>query len=119
MSKDVVNLDVFTEYLNNTRTNANTVKVISAAVLTDMFEFFDFGILSVVLPLWVKQWSLSGIEIGLLSTVVGVGAVIGSFLISALGDRIGRRNAVAYGIIITGISTALISVTPERGFSSC
>jgi putative MFS transporter len=115
MSKDVVNLDVFTEYLNNTRTNANTVKVISAAVLTDMFEFFDFGILSVVLPLWVKQWSLSGIEIGLLSTVVGVGAVIGSFLISALGDRIGRRNAVAYGIIITGISTALISVTPERG----
>jgi|GEM_PF-416103 len=115
MSKDTNHtVDTFTSYLTAAKFNPNTLTVIIATVFTDMFEFFDFGILSVALPIWIKVWKLTGIEIGLLSTVVGIGAVIGSYLISLLSDRVGRRNGVIIGILITAVSTALISATPER-----
>jgi hypothetical protein len=63
MSKETI--DIFTSYLTNTKFNLNTLKVVIAAVPCNMLEFFDFSILSAVLLLWIKEWKLTGIKVGL------------------------------------------------------
>jgi len=65
-----------------------------------MLEFYDFGLLSVVIPTWLKIWSLTGIETGLLVSIVGVGGVIGAFVFPVLGDRIGRRPVFTMTLLL-------------------
>lgn len=89
------------------------VFVILVVFLADMLEFYDFGILSSVLPLWIKEWHLTGAQIGLLVTFVGVGACLGSYIVPTLADRFGRRPIFFYTLLLISISTALISITPE------
>ena len=102
------------KYLRTSKFNSRLLTVIIVAVIADMLEFYDFGLLSVVIPTWLKIWSLTGIETGLLVSIVGVGGVIGAFVFPVLGDRIGRRPVFTMTLLLVAISTGLIALTPER-----
>jgi hypothetical protein len=83
--------DTVGKYLLTYKPNRIFIAIIITVILADMLEFYDFGILSVVIPIWINVWKITGFEVGLLVSLVGVGGVIGAFGFPVLADRIGRR----------------------------
>src|SRR5271169_6429680 len=57
----------------------NQWKIISAAILGDMLDFFDFFLIGYVLVFIVTQWKLTFIESGVILLAAGVGAIPGAF----------------------------------------
>src|SRR5271166_5377052 len=54
------------------RLTANQWKIISAAILGDMLDFFDFFLIGYVLVFIVTQWKLTFIESGVILLAAGV-----------------------------------------------
>jgi len=90
------------ERLDQTRSlTANQMRIIAAAILGDMLEFFDYFLIGFVLAFIVGPWKLSFGQsaINLLSS--GIGAILGAAVWGRLADRIGRR-AVFIGTVLNG-----------------
>jgi len=109
--------DAVGKYLQTYKINRIFIAIIITVILADMLEFYDFGLLSVVIPIWINVWKITGFDVGLLVSLVGVGGVIGAFGFPVLADRIGRRPIFVITVLLVGISTALISAVPEYGIA--
>src|SRR4029077_12261200 len=59
-----------------------------------------------------KEWHLTYGQGALILYAAGVGAIIGSLVFGALGDRFGRKNQTVIGTFICGISAGLIAFVP-------
>jgi hypothetical protein len=70
--------DAVGKYLQTYKINRVLWGIIITVFLADMLEFFDWGLLSVVIPIWINVWKITGFDIGLLISIVGAGAVIGA-----------------------------------------
>ena len=81
--------DLF-QRLEQAQLTANHYKLITAAVLGDMLEFFDYYIIGFVLAFIVVPWKLSFGATAIVLLSAGVGSLIGSFFFGRLADRIGR-----------------------------
>jgi len=109
--------DAVGKYLQTYKINRIFIAIIITVILADMLEFYDFGLLSVVIPIWINVWKITGFDVGLLVSLVGVGGVIGAFGFPVLADRIGRRPIFVITVLLVGISTALISAVPHAGIA--
>jgi len=107
--------DAVGKYLQTYKINRVLWGIIITVFLADMLEFFDWGLLSVVIPIWINVWKITGFDIGLLISIVGAGAVIGAFGFPVWADRIGRRPIFVITVLLVAISTALISAVPHAG----
>ncbi len=79
---------------------------------TRMVRLFAYGLLSVVLALYLAAVGLSEQEIGLLLTLTLVGDALVSLLITRVADRVGRRWMLRAGaglMILAGVVFALSS----------
>jgi predicted MFS family arabinose efflux permease len=74
------------------RLTVNQWKIISAAILGDMLDFFDFFLIGYVLAFIVGEWKLSFLESGMILLAAGIGAIPGAFFWGWMADRIGRRK---------------------------
>jgi len=109
--------DAVGKYLQTYKINRILVGIIITVFLADMLEFYDFGLLSVVIPIWINVWKITGFDVGLLVSLVGVGGVIGAFGFPVLADRTGRRPIFVITVLLIAISTALISAVPHAGIA--
>ena len=104
--------ELFTR-LENAQLTANHYKLITAAVLGDMLEFFDYYIIGFVLAFIVVPWKLS---FGATATVLlsaGVGSLVGSFFFGHLADRIGRMPVLFLTTATFTIPSGIMFFTPE------
>ena len=115
MAQQIEVEDPVNKYLAGSKVTSVYVPIIITIFLADMLEFFDFGILSVTMPIWTTSWHLTGFEIGLLVSTVGIGGTVGAFVLPALSDRVGRRPIFVWTLLLLAVSTALIGLVPERG----
>lgn len=79
---------------------------------TRMVRLFAYGLLSIVLALYLAAVGLSEREIGLLLTLTLVGDALVSLLLTRVADRIGRRWMLRAGaglMILAGVVFALTS----------
>lgn len=104
--------DPVSEYLRTYKFSSRLLALVIIVILADMLEFYDFGLLSVVIPIWEKPWHLTGVEIGLLVSIVGVGGVIGAFSVPTIADRVGRRPVFVWTLLLIAASTGLLALTP-------
>ena len=79
---------------------------LALCVLVGMAEGYDIQVMALAAPLVAEAWGLSKGAVGLLLTASVVGLVVGSFLLSPLGDLWGRRPALILGMLIAGLATA-------------
>src|SRR4029077_8981009 len=86
-----------------------TFVVMSAVFVLD---FFDFFLIAFVMSVIGKEWQLPYGQGALILYAAGVGAIIGSLVIGALGDRFGRKNQTVIGTFICGIGAGLIAFVP-------
>jgi MFS transporter, putative metabolite:H+ symporter len=97
-----------------TRLTVNQWKIVSAAILGDMLDFFDFFLIGYVLTFIVKEWHLSFMESGVILLAAGLGAIPGSFFWGWMADRIGRRKVFIATALNFSLATGIMAFTPDQ-----
>ena len=92
----------------------NQWKIVSAAILGDMLDFFDFFLIGYVLAFIVRAWHLSYLESGVILLAAGVGAIPGAFFWGWMADRIGRRKVFIATALNFSIATGAMAFTPDQ-----
>jgi putative MFS transporter len=77
-----------------------------------VLDFFDFFLIAFVMSVIGPEWKLTYSQGALILYGAGVGAIIGSLVFGALGDRFGRKNQTVIGTFICGVSAGLIAFVP-------
>jgi putative MFS transporter len=99
-----------------TRLTVNQWKIIVAAILGDMLDFFDFYLIGYVLAFIVGPWQLTFGQSAMVLLSAGLGAVPGAFFWGWMADRIGRRKVFILTALNFSIPTGLMALTPEHGW---
>src|SRR5271157_920523 len=96
------------------RLTVNQWKIISAAILGDMLDFFDFFLIGYVLVFIVTQWKLTFLESGVILLAAGVGSIPGAFFWGWMADRIGRRKVFIATVLNFSLATGIMAATPDQ-----
>ena len=85
------------------RLTVNQWKIISAAILGDMLDFFDFFLIGYVLAFIVGEWKLSFLESGMILLAAGIGAITTGRMVMAdepvrIASRIDRLSHYYPGV---------------------
>jgi putative MFS transporter len=96
------------------RLTANQWKIISAAILGDMLDFFDFFLIGYVLAFLVGHWKLTFLESGTILLAAGIGAIPGAFFWGWMADRIGRRKVFVATVLNFSLATGLMAASPDQ-----
>jgi MFS family permease len=78
---------------------------------TRIVRLFAYGLISVILALYLAELGLSGTEIGLLLSLTLAGDVIISLVITTAADRVGRRRMLRLGAVLVVFAGIVFSGT--------
>ena len=74
---------------------------------------YDLGIISGILVVINKVWSLTGFEKGVVTASLSVGAMIGAGLAGRLCNRVGRRRTIMAAGAVVIVGTVACSLAPN------
>jgi len=106
-------IDALFDKLEKSRLTVNHYKVITAAILGDLLEFFDFFLIGYVLAFIIVPWKLNYTETSIVLLSAGVGAMIGATFFGVVADRIGRRPVFIMTVLCFSVATGFMYFTPE------
>ncbi|MFL6645023.1 MAG: MFS transporter [Paraburkholderia fungorum] len=104
--------------VNNAAAQRASRRTIFAAALGNGLEFFDFTVYSFFAALIGKLFFPAGSELGALMmslATFGVGFVVrplGSIVIGAYADRVGRKQALVLTVSLMALGTGMIGLAP-------
>ena len=75
-----------------------------------LFDSMDTGLISFVLPMLAKDWSLTPEQVGWIGSIGLFGMAIGAVMAGSLADKFGRKNIFAATVILYSVSTGLCAV---------
>lgn len=105
------------DYLNKqTRLTLNQKKIVFAAIVGDMLEFFDYFLIGFVLAFIVGPWQLTFGQSAIILLSSGIGAMLGAAFWGWLADRIGRRIVFMATVINFSVATGALAFTPDQGW---
>jgi putative MFS transporter len=97
------------------RLTGNQRRIITAAILGDALEFFDYFLIGFVLPFMIGSWNLTFLQSAVMLLSSGVGAMLGAFFWGWMADRIGRRPVFNLTILNFSLATGALYFTPDNG----
>jgi AAHS family 4-hydroxybenzoate transporter-like MFS transporter len=83
--------------------------------LTIIFDGFDNQLLGVALPTIMREWSVTRGAFAPVVSLGYLGMMIGGTLAGYAGDRIGRRNALLWCMVVFGIATIVVAMVNDVG----
>ena len=98
------------------RLTVNQWKIVVAAILGDMLDFFDFFLIGYVLAFIVGPWKLTYGESATVLLSAGLGAVPGAFFWGWMADKVGRRKVFILTALNFSVPTGLMALTPDGGW---
>lgn len=81
------------------------IAMLILCILVGGAEGYDVQAMALAAPLVRAAWGLTFNQVGALLSVSAIGLVLGSFLLSPLGDSRGRRPAILLGLLIGAVGT--------------
>ncbi|WP_407699384.1 MFS transporter [Streptomyces alkaliphilus] len=78
------------------------------AALIAVINLLDSAMAAVLMPVWARETGNGPAALGLLVAVMGVGAIVGSLVITAFGHRLGRRMVFFAGLLTVGAPRFLV-----------
>jgi putative MFS transporter len=94
----------------------NQLKIVAAAIIGDMLEFFDYFLIAFVLAFIIKPWQLTGGQSAIILLSSGIGAILGAFIWGRIADLYGRRQVFILTVLNFSIASGLLYFTPENGW---
>jgi MFS family permease len=99
--------------------NAQIYKVALASIVGSVIEQYDFLVTGVIAAtvwggVFFKLPTLAAVAAAI--GVYGIGILIrpvGAYIFGHLADRYGRKDALVYALVLMGVSTLLIALTPS------
>ena len=105
------------QYLEQqTRLTGNQRRIIAAAVLGDMLEFFDYFLIGYVVAFIAGPWKLTFGESAVILLSSGFGAMFGAVFYGWLADKIGRRKVFLMTVINFSVATGILTFTPDNAW---
>ena len=98
------------------RLTGNQRRIVFAAILGDMLEFYDYFMIGFVLAFIVGPWQLTYGQGALILLSSGIGAIAGAWFWGWLADRVGRRKVFMATVINFSLATGILALTPDRGW---
>ncbi|MEZ0095788.1 sugar porter family MFS transporter [Streptacidiphilus sp. EB129] len=95
------------------RINPATLYVFGA--LGGILFGYDLGIIAGILVVISKAWNLSGLDKGILTAGLSVGAMIGAGLAARLTGRVGRRRTIMAAGAVVIVATIACALAPGYG----
>jgi putative MFS transporter len=99
-----------------TNLTGNQRRIIAAAVLGDMLEFFDYFLIGYVVAFIAGPWKLTFGESAVILLSSGFGAMFGAVFYGWLADKIGRRKVFMMTVINFSIATGILTFTPDNAW---
>src|SRR6202047_4159173 len=99
-----------------TSLTGNQRRIIFAAVLGDMLEFFDYFLIGYVVAFIAGPWKLTFGESAFILLSSGFGAMFGAVFYGWLADKIGRRKVFLMTVLNFSIATGILTFTPDRAW---
>lgn len=80
---------------------------------------YDIGVMTGALPILQQRWSLenSPMALGMITSAVMLGAILGGAMAGRLADRYGRRRLILIASLVFIAGAALSAVSPENSVS--
>jgi MFS transporter, putative metabolite:H+ symporter len=94
----------------------NQKRIVIAAILGDMLEFFDYFLIGFVLAFVVGPWKLTFLQSAIVLLSSGIGAMLGAAFWGWMADKIGRRPVFNLTILNFSLATGALYFTPENGW---
>jgi putative MFS transporter len=94
----------------------NQRRIIAAAVLGDMLEFFDYFLIGYVVAFIAGPWKLTFGESAVILLSSGFGAMFGAVFYGWLADKIGRRKVFLMTVINFSVATGILTFTPDNAW---
>ena len=105
------------EVLDQRRTlTGNQKRIVAAAILGDMLEFFDYFLIGFVLAFVVGPWKLTFLQSAIVLLSSGIGAIFGAYFWGWMADKIGRRPVFNLTILNFSLATGALYFTPDGGW---
>ncbi len=94
----------------------NQIKIIAAAIIGDMLEFFDYFLIGFVLAFIIKPWGLTFGQSAVILLSSGIGAILGAAIWGRIADLYGRRKVFMATVINFSVASGILAFTPEHGW---
>jgi putative MFS transporter len=105
------------EVLDRRKTlTGNQKRIVAAAILGDMLEFFDYFLIGFVLAFVVGPWKLTFMQSAIVLLSSGIGAMFGAAFWGWMADKIGRRPVFNLTILNFSLATGALYFTPDNGW---
>src|ERR1700692_470206 len=99
-----------------TSLTGNQIKILTAAIIGDALEFFDYFLIGFVLAFLIGPWKLTFGQSATVLMSSGIGAIIGAYVWGWLADRVGRRKVFIGTVLNFSAATGLLYFTPDNGW---
>jgi putative MFS transporter len=113
----VTNLKMLNTLERQDKLTGNQRRIILAAVLGDMLEFFDYFLIGYVVAFIAGPWKLTFGASAVILLSSGFGAMFGAVFYGWLADRIGRRKVFLTTVINFSIATGILTFTPDNAWA--
>jgi AAHS family 4-hydroxybenzoate transporter-like MFS transporter len=81
------------------------ILVLMVCALVTVLDGFDLQAIAFAGPVIAQQWGIEATALGVIFSAAIVGMTLGALLIGMLGDRFGRKVAVALSVALFGVFT--------------
>lgn len=72
-----------------------------------IFDGFDLAVFGSVVPVLMKEWALTPMQVGTLGSYSLFGLMFGALIFGPLADKMGRKNIILISVILFSLFTAL------------
>jgi putative MFS transporter len=99
-----------------TKLTGNQRRIVLAAILGDLLEFFDYFLIGFVVAFIAGPWKLTFGESAVILLSSGFGAIFGAVFYGWLADKIGRRKVFIMTVVNFSVATGILTFTPENAW---
>src|SRR6202142_3157242 len=92
------------------------IKILTAAIIGDALEFFDYFLIGFVLAFLIGPWKLTFGQSATVLMSSGIGAIIGAYGWGLVRHRLRRRKVFIGTVLNFSIATGLLYFTPDQGW---
>jgi MFS transporter, AAHS family, benzoate transport protein len=101
-----------TDVVNEGKFNRFHVGLLICCCLIIVFDMFDLVIYGSVIPILMKEWSISPVQAGAIGSYGFFGMMLGAIFFGVLADKFGRKNILILSVVLFSIFTFLCAFAP-------